>query len=95
MTIAAMVVDWDEPTPGVKDAFAQLAPDDDATIIMDLRDGGAAPGFYFFRIVWTPPSGIVESLDTFRAEYPEIPIEVVDPYNFFALFKRHYEQSDR
>ncbi|NUN97832.1 MAG: hypothetical protein HUU16_16840 [Candidatus Omnitrophica bacterium] len=49
------------------------------------------PGFYFFRIVWTPPTSILESLDVFRKEHPEIDIEVVDPYNFFALFKRHQE----
>ncbi|MBI4556611.1 MAG: hypothetical protein HY706_03440 [Candidatus Hydrogenedentes bacterium] len=136
MTIAPMVLDWDEPTPAVKDAFAKFAPDGYATIVMDLHDTGgktpkphvwkgmpvtelindtcnfvspkqtsdamyaalmsrgkAMPGFYFFRIVWTPPTAILESLDTFRKEHPEIPIEVVDPYNFFALFEKYYERT--
>ncbi len=130
MTIAPMVLDWDEPTAAVKDAFAQFSPDGYATIVMDLHEKGgktpqphvwkgmpvlellndtcnfsspkqtsdamyaaitkrgkAMPGFYFFRIVWTPPSKIIESLDLFRSEHPDTPIEVIDPYNFFALFK--------
>jgi hypothetical protein len=49
-------------------------------------------GFYFFRIVWTPPSAVIESLEVFKKEHPEIAIEVLDPYTFFALFKKHYER---
>ncbi|MBM3290844.1 MAG: hypothetical protein FJY92_11900, partial [Candidatus Hydrogenedentes bacterium] len=136
MTIAPMVLDWDEPTSAVKDAFARFAPDGFATIVMDLHNtggttpkpqvwngmpvtelinntcnfsspeqtasamrgaikdrGDAAPGFYFFRIVWTPPSKVIESLEIFRAKYPETPIEVIDPYSFFALFKKHHSQN--
>jgi hypothetical protein len=130
MTIAPMVLDWDQPTDAVKDAFTQFAPDGYATIVMDLHEKGGVtpqphvwkgmpvtellndtcnfanpkqtadamygaikkrgnprPGFHFFRIVWTPPSLIIESLDTLRKDYPEIEFEVVDPYTFFALFK--------
>jgi len=136
MSIAPMVLDWDEPTPAVKDAFIQFAPDGYATIIMDLHGtggktpkphvwkgmpvaelinntcnfanpnqtadaiysaiqerGNTRPGFYFFRIVWTPPSSIIESLTAFRKDHPEIDFEVVDPYTFFALFKLHYEKA--
>ncbi len=136
MTIAPMVLDWDQPTPAVKDAFTQFAPDGYATIVMDLHGtggttpqphvwkgmpvtelindtcnfanpkqtadamygamqnrGNARPGFYFFRIVWTPPSSIVESLDTLRKDHPEIDFELVDPYTFFSLFKRHYAKA--
>ena len=39
MTISGMVLDWDEPTPDVKDAFAQFSPDGFATIVMDMHDG--------------------------------------------------------
>jgi hypothetical protein len=131
MTMSPMVLDWDEPSAAVKDAFAQFSPDGFATIVMDMHGGGGKvpaphvwkgmpvtellnntcnfsspkqtsdamfgamknrkmeiPGFYFFRIVWTPPSKIIESLDVFRKEHPEIPIEVIDPYNFFALLKK-------
>jgi len=136
MTIAPMVLDWDQPTDAVKDAFTQFAPDGYATIVMDLHNtggttpqphvwkgmpvtelindtcnfanpnqtadamygairkrGSARPGFYFFRIVWTPPSSIIESLDTLHKDHPEIDFEVVDPYTFFTLFKLHYEKA--
>jgi hypothetical protein len=43
MTIAPMVLDWDEPTPAVKDAFARFAPDGFATIVMDLHGKGGKP----------------------------------------------------
>jgi hypothetical protein len=39
-TMAPMVLDWDEPTPAVKDAFTQFAPDGFATIVMDLHNTG-------------------------------------------------------
>jgi hypothetical protein len=38
-TISGMVLDWDQPTPAVKDAFAQFSPDGFATIVMDLHEG--------------------------------------------------------
>jgi hypothetical protein len=44
VTIAPMVLDWDEPSPDVKDAFAHFAPDGFATIVMDLHHtGGRSP----------------------------------------------------
>jgi len=136
MSIAPMVLDWDAPTPAVKDAFTKFVPDGYATIVMDLHGTGGSlpkphvwkgmpvvelinntcnfsspkqtsdaiyaaimergntkPGFYFFRIVWVPPSAVLDSLDIFRREHPEMAIEVVDPYNFFALFKKHSQQA--
>jgi hypothetical protein len=134
MTMAPMVLDWDQPSAAVKDAFTKFSPDGYATIVMDMHEtggttpkpqvwkgmpvtelinntcnfenpkqtsnamfgamkerGNSIPGFYFFRIVWTPPTSVMESLAVFRAEHPEVPIEVVDPYSFFALFKKHYQ----
>jgi hypothetical protein len=58
-----------------------------------MERGNTKPGFYFFRIVWVPPSAVLDSLDIFRREHPEMAIEVVDPYNFFALFKKHSQQA--
>lgn len=55
--------------------------------------GTQLPGFYFFRIVWVTPSAVLDSLDVFRKEHPEVPIEVLDPYNFFNLFKKYYQHS--
>lgn len=44
MTISPMVLDWDEPTPAVKDAFREFSPDGFATIVMDLHGhGGKGP----------------------------------------------------
>ena len=37
MSIAAMVLDWDQPASAVKDAFTQFAPDGYSTIVMDLH----------------------------------------------------------
>jgi len=136
MTMAPMVLDWDKPTPAVKDAFTHFAPDGYATIVMNFHRpdskspkpqvwkgmpvtelindtcnfanpqqtadamysaikarGNKVPGFYFFRIVWTPPSSIIDSLNVFKKDHPDVPIEVVDPYNFFRLFKEHYNEA--
>jgi len=44
MTIAPMVLDWDQPSDAVKDAFSRFAPDGFATIVMDLHGkGGRGP----------------------------------------------------
>jgi len=44
MSLSPMVLDWDEPTDAVKDAFLQFSPDGYATIVMDLHDtGGKLP----------------------------------------------------
>ncbi|MBI3853645.1 MAG: hypothetical protein HY298_25655 [Verrucomicrobia bacterium] len=44
MDIAPMVLDWDEPTPDVKDAFRKFAPNGFATIVIDFHNqGGKLP----------------------------------------------------
>ncbi|WP_165226604.1 GxGYxYP domain-containing protein [Aquisphaera insulae] len=43
MTIAPMVLDWDQPSPAVKDAFREFSPDGFATIVMDLHGKGGKP----------------------------------------------------
>ncbi len=44
MTMAPMVLDWDQPSSAVKDAFRQFSPDGFATIVMDLHGtGGKLP----------------------------------------------------
>jgi len=40
MTIAPMVLDWDQPSAEVKDAFTKFSPDGFATIVMDLHQTG-------------------------------------------------------
>ncbi|MBR4748263.1 MAG: hypothetical protein IK083_01645 [Abditibacteriota bacterium] len=44
MSLSPMVLDWDQPTGPVKDAFRTFSPDGFATIVMDMHmEGGAAP----------------------------------------------------
>ena len=44
MDIAPMVLDWDQPSPDVKNAFRQFSPSGFATIVMDLHGtGGKLP----------------------------------------------------
>jgi hypothetical protein len=38
-----MVLDWDEPTGAVKDAFAQFSPDGLAAVVMDFHNAGGKP----------------------------------------------------
>jgi len=135
MTIAPMVLDWDEPTARVKDAFTKFAPDGFATIVMDLHGTGGkspeshvwegmpvtnlinnacnfdspeqaaailgaclqgqpagSPGFYLFRVVWTGPTQIIDTVGRVREARPDLDLEVVDPYTFFRLFREHEEQ---
>ena len=47
------------------------------------------PGFFFFRIVWTSPGRIIETIELLKKKRPELDIKVVDPYNFFGLFKKY------
>lgn len=136
MTISPMVLDWDEPSSEVKDAFTRFSPDGYATIIMDLHQhGGKAPrpqvwkgmavanldnstcnfsdpattahtmsrsivtkgqhgpAFHIFRIVWTDPGKVIDSLSKLRHLRPDIDLEVVDPYNFFRLFSQVYART--
>jgi hypothetical protein len=44
MSLSPMVLDWDEPTDVVKDAFTQFSPDGFATIVIDFHNtGGKLP----------------------------------------------------
>lgn len=43
MTISGMVLDWDQPTDDVKDAFTRFSPDGYATIVADMHGGGGKP----------------------------------------------------
>ena len=43
MSIAPMVLDWDEPTDAVKDAFTHFSPDGFATIVLDFHGKRGKP----------------------------------------------------
>ena len=50
MDIAPMVLDWDEPSSEVKDAFLEFAPGGLATIVMDLHGtGGKLPAPHVWK----------------------------------------------
>ena len=135
MTISPMVLDWDEPSAIVKDAFTQFSPDGLATIVLDMHNNGGKnpephvwkgmpvmelinvvdkistveraanamsnsmpvkpgdkPAFHFFRVVWTDPGQVIDSIELLKKKRPELNIEVADPYNFFNMFKEYYEK---
>ncbi len=136
MSISPMVLDWDEPTAAVKDAFTEFSSDGYATIVMDLHGtGGRSPKphvwkgmpvtnlinvvgqisdinaaasamsrvippasmggtpFYMFRIVWSWPSQVVDVIDALKNKRSDLDIEVVDPYNYFKMFRDVYAPS--
>jgi hypothetical protein len=137
MTLSPMVLDWDEPSADVKDAFAKFSPDGFATIVIDFHNTGGKipephvwkgmpvmelinsacnfhsvhqesdamsgsisskspgnPAFYFFRIVWTDPGQVIETIELLKKKRPELDIEVVDPYNFFRMYKEYYSKAN-
>jgi len=50
MTLSPMVLDWDEPSDLVKDAFTKFSPDGFSTIVMDMHDnGGKNPEFHVWK----------------------------------------------
>jgi len=50
--------------------------------------GNKMPGFYFFRCVWVNPTNIADTIAALSRKHPELNVEVLDPYTFFALFKK-------
>jgi hypothetical protein len=135
MTIAPFVVDQNQPSVEIKNAFLQFAPDGFATDVQPMgyapfvpdgfptnrrhvwkgmpvmqlepgqdagvmanaiqKDGGKLPAFHLFRVVWESPDYIVQTIASLRQKCPGANIEVLDPYNFFALFKESYEQQNK
>jgi len=59
------------------------------------RSGISPPDFYIFRIVWDSPSNVIKSFDILRKNHPELNFEVIDAYNFFGLFKKHWKRHKR
>ncbi len=50
MRMSPMVLDWDQPTDAVKDAFTKFSPDGFATIVMDLHGtGGKLPPTHVWK----------------------------------------------
>ncbi|MHB1457203.1 MAG: GxGYxYP domain-containing protein [Armatimonadota bacterium] len=62
MTISGMVLDWDQPTDDVKDAFTKFSQDGFATIVMDLHGG---PGRHPDPHVWKgmPVTQLLNNID--------------------------------
>ncbi len=138
MTLSPMVLDWDEPSADIKDAFTKFSPDGFATNVIDFHHTGGKnpkpqvwkgmpvmtlinstggrfnsadeksnqmsasipsksigkPPFYFFRIVWTSPSQVIETIKLLKKKRPELNVEVTDPYNFFRMYKEYILQHN-
>ena len=45
--------------------------------------------FYLFRIVWSWPNQVIDVLNTLSNNRTDLDIKIVDPYNYFKLFKDH------
>lgn len=136
MSISPMVLDINEPSRAVKDAFAEFSPDGFATIVCNYHGGicrlpdpqvwkgmpitklinstcnfhsveeeaalmsdeikhvtSDSPRFYLFRIVWTKPSLVIQTLDLLKQKRPDLDIEILDGYNYFHLYKMALEEK--
>lgn len=73
----------------------RLAPGQNADVMANAieKDGGELPAFFLFRVVWESPDHIVQTIASLRQKCPGANIEVVDAYNFFALFKEHQSKQ--
>lgn len=134
MSISPMVLDINEPSTKVKDAFAEFSPDGFATIVGNSHGGYArlpdpqvwkgmpitklinntcnfysveneaeimsdvikhatddSPRFYLFRIVWTSPTNVYNTIKTLEEKRPDLDLEVLDAYNFFHFYKSTLE----
>lgn len=56
------------------------------------EDGGRT-SFHMFRIVWTTPSEVIESIKRLKRLRPDLAVEVVDPCTFTSLFRKYYGQK--
>jgi hypothetical protein len=79
----------------INDANEFPGPEKTANLIAKAITGRGnhLPGFYFFRIVWTSPTQILDMLAALRRQHPALNFEVLDVYTFFSLFKQRQEQA--
>ena len=59
--------------------------------IIAARVAKDRPAFLFFRIVWVPPGNVAKAIEILKTDHPEWNVEVVNPYAYFNLLKRHIE----
>jgi hypothetical protein len=57
------------------------------------QQAGGLPGFYFFRIVWTSPTQILDMLEELRRQQPALNFEVIDVHTFYALARQKLTAS--
>jgi hypothetical protein len=57
--------------------------------------GNHVPGFYFFRIVWTSPTKVLEMLAALRRQQPTLDFELLDVHTFLALFKEYQQVQSK
>lgn len=52
------------------------------------QNAGGLRGFYFFRIVWTSPTQILQMLEELRRQQPGLNFEVLDVNTFYSLVRQ-------
>ena len=90
-----------EAGPGLKSGLPTCRetdlPDSAEAAVEVIRNQVASlngrPGFLWARTILRPPKYHADISEILAKKYPELDVEVVDPYTFFALIKRNLQQK--
>ncbi len=66
-----------------------------ANISKVIPKNNKTPSFHLYRIIWTTPEDVIQTIEILKKKRHDLEIEVVDPYNFFNLFKQHLESKQQ
>ena len=81
------------PVTNLFNVVGQIGDPGDAADAMSSvipNDTFKSTSFNIFRIVWSSPSKVIEAIDILKNNRTDLDIKVVDPYNFFKVFKDYY-----
>ncbi|MBL9139443.1 MAG: hypothetical protein JNK85_26475 [Verrucomicrobiales bacterium] len=69
--------------------------DDAVRVIADLaRRSGGRPGFLWARSILKSPTWYAAISRRLQERYPDLPVEVVDPYSFFGLIRHEFSRTE-
>lgn len=70
-------------------------PQKTASLIAEAiaQNAGGLTGYYFFRVVWTSPTQIVEMLNELRRQQPALNFEVLDVHTFYSFVRQRLETT--
>ncbi len=86
----------DMPVTNLLNVVGQISDINAAAEAMSNAIPTQFPGttsFYMFRIVWSWPNQVIDALNTLKSNRTDLDIKVVNPYNYFKLFKDIYAPS--